>query len=209
MSLDLKPRDLADADLQSAAIFGCELVIADELEAYRLRDVLGARPTLDAGVEPTLVAVVSNTDDRRHAEAAGTGFGGVLLLPEKPALLTAQLSVILYAARAFSLRYQSAIEELRLNRRIFQSVTSGISIADATAPDMPLLYVNPGFEMMTGYCLEEVQGIAAFCRTARATTRDWRWYGPRSGKSVSACRCSRTFARTDRRSGTSSISRPS
>ena len=50
------------------------------------------------------------------------------------------------------------MEELALNRRIFQSVTSGISVADAQAPDFPLVYVNPAFEVITGYSLEEVVG---------------------------------------------------
>ena len=50
------------------------------------------------------------------------------------------------------------MEELRLNRNIFKSVTSGISIANAQLPDMPLTYVNPAFEVMTGYSIEEVEG---------------------------------------------------
>ena len=37
-------------------------------------------------------------------------------------------------------------------------MTSGISVANAKLPDLPLVYVNPAFEVMTGYCLEEVQG---------------------------------------------------
>ncbi len=65
---------------------------------------------------------------------------------------------MLYAHRAFARRYQNALEELQLNRRIFRSVTSGISVASASAPDLPLVYVNPAFEVMTGYSLEEVQG---------------------------------------------------
>jgi two-component system sporulation sensor kinase C len=56
------------------------------------------------------------------------------------------------------LRYRDAMEELHLNRLIFQSVTSGITIADALRPDLPLTYVNPAFEAMTGYTFAEVQG---------------------------------------------------
>ena len=50
------------------------------------------------------------------------------------------------------------MEELHVNRQIFHSVTNGISVANATLPDMPLTYVNPAFEVMTGYSLEEVVG---------------------------------------------------
>ena len=84
--------------------------------------------------------------------------GGCWRLPQQPSAVLAQLSVILYAHRAYVLRYESALEELSLNRRIFQSVTSGISVADAMSPDFPLVYVNPAFEVMTGYSLEEVLG---------------------------------------------------
>jgi PAS domain S-box-containing protein len=91
-------------------------------------------------------------------------------LPQPPALLLAHLSVILYAHRAYVQRYESALEELHLNRRIFRSVTSGISVADALEPDFPLVYVNPAFEVMTGYSLEEVVGRN--CRFLQGEDRD-------------------------------------
>jgi diguanylate cyclase (GGDEF)-like protein/PAS domain S-box-containing protein len=43
-------------------------------------------------------------------------------------------------------------------RHIFESVTNGISISDVTDPEMPLIYVNPAFEKLTGYSLNEVSG---------------------------------------------------
>lgn len=49
-------------------------------------------------------------------------------------------------------------EQLRLLRRVVESVPSGITVADAQQPDMPVVYVNPGFERMTGYRAEEVLG---------------------------------------------------
>ncbi|AMP39386.1 MULTISPECIES: EAL domain-containing protein [Ralstonia solanacearum species complex] len=49
-------------------------------------------------------------------------------------------------------------EQLRLLRRVVESVPSGITVADALQPDLPLVYVNPGFERMTGYRAEEVLG---------------------------------------------------
>ena len=93
----------------------------------------------------------------------------MLTLPQQPAAVLAQLSVILYAHRAYIRRYESAIEELNLNRRIFRSVTSGISVADALSPDFPLVYVNPAFEVMTGYRLEDIEG-----RNCRFLQRDER-----------------------------------
>ena len=97
-------------------------------------------------------------------------FDGILYLPQDLGPLTAQLGIFLYTHRAFARRFHTAMEELQLNRRIFASVTSGISVANATLPDLPLVYVNPAFEVMTGYGLEEVQGKN--CRFLQGADRD-------------------------------------
>ncbi|TRW89704.1 PAS domain S-box protein [Candidatus Methylobacter oryzae] len=47
---------------------------------------------------------------------------------------------------------------LRLLERAVEASTSSISMADATKPDMPLIYVNPAFEHITGYDRDEVLG---------------------------------------------------
>lgn len=49
--------------------------------------------------------------------------------------------------------------ELHLAFRIFDSVCNGITICDAALPDIPLIYMNPAFERMTGYELKEVVGL--------------------------------------------------
>lgn len=44
---------------------------------------------------------------------------------------------------------------------LYQAITAtnnSIMITDATTSDYPIVYVNPGFEMMTGYSFEEVKG---------------------------------------------------
>ncbi|MDO9710160.1 PAS domain-containing protein [Paracraurococcus lichenis] len=40
----------------------------------------------------------------------------------------------------------------------FDSLSHAITIASATMPGMPLVYVNPGFEKFTGYSRHEVLG---------------------------------------------------
>ncbi|MFZ2406887.1 MAG: PAS domain-containing protein [Methylobacter sp.] len=47
---------------------------------------------------------------------------------------------------------------LRLLERAMEASASGISMADVNSPDMPLIYVNPAFEHMTGYSRNEVIG---------------------------------------------------
>jgi two-component system, sporulation sensor kinase C len=58
----------------------------------------------------------------------------------------------------FDSRIPSVMDDPHLARAIFRSVTSGICIADATVTDMPVVYVNPAFEAMTGYSLQEIRG---------------------------------------------------
>lgn len=47
---------------------------------------------------------------------------------------------------------------LRLSDRVLANVSNGVSIADASQPDLPLLYVNHAFEQITGYKAAEAIG---------------------------------------------------
>jgi PAS domain S-box-containing protein len=60
-------------------------------------------------------------------------------------------------------------KELALHRSILNSVTSGVCIVDATIRDMPITYVNPAFEAITGYSLAEM--IGKNCRILQGTQR--------------------------------------
>ena len=157
--LELVPIDLDAHTLDSATLAALEIIIAEEPQARIIQGILSEREEHAEGINPAIVAVhLVNRPTDQIDLPTDTPFDGVLTLPIEPVSLVAQLSLILYAHRAFARRYNSALEELHLNRRIFRSVTSGISIANATLPDMPLVYVNPAFEVMTGYALEEVIG---------------------------------------------------
>ncbi len=48
--------------------------------------------------------------------------------------------------------------QLRLLKRSIESAANGIAIADARQPDLPLIYVNPAFETITGYPAQECLG---------------------------------------------------
>ena len=43
-------------------------------------------------------------------------------------------------------------------RRQWQALNAGVVISDARLPDMPIVYVNPMFESMSGYTMAEVVG---------------------------------------------------
>ncbi len=49
-------------------------------------------------------------------------------------------------------------EALRLRDRAIETISQGLVIADATRADAPILYVNPGFEHITGYSADEALG---------------------------------------------------
>ena len=51
------------------------------------------------------------------------------------------------------------LEELALKDRALEEAFDGITISDARRPDNPLIYVNSGFERLTGYLRTEVLGL--------------------------------------------------
>ena len=136
-----------------------EFIVADEHIAQKLLSLFEEHQEGEDGMSPALIAVTRlDTEEPAKAPAIDFNFDGILQFPMTPAEISSQLSVIMYAHSAFAKRYSSAWRELRLNRRIFGSVTAGISVASTTLPDLPLVYVNTAFETMTGYSRLEVQG---------------------------------------------------
>jgi len=67
-------------------------------------------------------------------------------------------------------RHREAQERLLLLQRAVESSMNGIIIADAQAPDMPVIYVNPAFESITGYAAGEA--IGRNCRFLHADDAD-------------------------------------
>ena len=172
--LEMEPILLEAGELQEPGrLDAVEILLAEECVAEKFARATGSFEYRRDGLHMALVAVTASMSaegallPKREVEQP---FAGILPLPQKPAAVLAQLSVILYAHRAYVQRYESALEELSLNRRIFQSVTSGISVADAIAEDLPLVYVNPAFEVMTGYSLEDIVGRN--CRFLQQLDRD-------------------------------------
>lgn len=61
-------------------------------------------------------------------------------------------------------------EELYIRNQTMDFASDGISIADATQPNLPLIYVNPAFEQITGYSRDEV--IGKNCRFLQGSDTD-------------------------------------
>jgi len=65
-----------------------------------------------------------------------------------------------------------AAEMLWLHDRAIAAASTGITIADARQPDMPLIFANPMFERMTGYDAAAVLGLN--CRFLQGVDTDQR-----------------------------------
>ena len=102
----------------------------------------------------------------------------------------------------FQDRPPSVMDDPRLAAMIFRSVTSGICIADATLPDMPVVYVNPAFEAMTGYSMDEMLGRN--CRILQTSATEQTDQNDRAGirHAIAERRESLTVLRNFRKDGT-------
>lgn len=63
-----------------------------------------------------------------------------------------------------------AMEDIELRNIAIANVTSGVTVADARQPDLPLIYVNRGFQEITGYSAKEAVGRS--CRFLQGDDRD-------------------------------------
>ena len=69
-----------------------------------------------------------------------------------------------------SISNETLVEQLLLKDRALASAAEGITIADALAPDRPLIYANEGFCRLTGFSVEET--IGSNCRFLQGPDTD-------------------------------------
>ncbi|EME71287.1 Signal transduction histidine kinase [Paramagnetospirillum caucaseum] len=85
---------------------------------------------------------------RHSVEAIAWPVGGVTLIV-----------LGLTAAMASMLRHRGRDEaRLRLSDMVLSNVSNGVTIAEVGARDLPLIYVNPAFERITGYTAQSALG---------------------------------------------------
>jgi diguanylate cyclase (GGDEF)-like protein/PAS domain S-box-containing protein len=129
---------------------GLPLIVTDDERAIA--------PGADFGKDDSPLIIEVRDDARPDDPEQNAQPAWVLHRPLRVAAVSAQLRQAAYANRIFATRHHSILEELHRSRKIFDSVGNGIMIADARAPDLPLVYVNAAFERMTGYSAGEVYG---------------------------------------------------
>lgn len=97
--------------------------------------------------------------------------------------------------------------QLRILESSVASSINGVVICDARKPDLPIVYVNPAFERITGYAREEAVGATAASCRARTPSRVPPWRCGRASPTVAMCTSSSaTIVVTAPPSGTTSIS---
>ena len=84
-------------------------------------------------------------------------------------LALGQTGLLLFTFKDISERLQ-ALHDIELRNVAIANVTSGVTIADARQPDLPLIYVNQGFQDVTGYSGREAVGRS--CRFLQGNDRD-------------------------------------
>src|SRR5438132_16419 len=86
--------------------------------------------------------------------------GALIVLPLLGFLLwtSGRLQAEYQRAREESARAMAAEATLRLRDRAIAETSNGILITDPHQPDNPIIYVNPAFERITGYRMDEVLG---------------------------------------------------
>ena len=60
---------------------------------------------------------------------------------------------------------------LEIRDRALEAATSGVVIADATEPGLPMVYMNPAFERLTGYSASELTGRSCSILQGAGTDR--------------------------------------
>jgi hypothetical protein len=144
LPLTLRDPEQSGPDHSGANQFAmCELIIAEEARADAVRSAIPHSLIENPRLPPALIVL----RDAGAPEDAVTdlNFDGILQLPFTSEEVTLRLRDIVHAHRSLIRRCLPLLDELSLSRGVMRSVTNGITIADATLPDLPLIYINPAF----------------------------------------------------------------
>ncbi|TKX56467.1 PAS domain-containing protein [Halorubrum sp. SS7] len=165
------------------AAFDCCLLDAGAFEA--VGDELDARRERADPTFLPFVLLVSEESRGRPTERTWGRVDDVIELPVgRQALLTRVSNLI--ERRLTSLRLRRTVADLRLKERAMDEAPVGITLARAAGDDNPLLYINEGFETLTGYGEERLGEDCRFLQgpdTSDETRAEIR-AGLREGRSV-------------------------
>ncbi|MFC7176130.1 PAS domain-containing protein [Halosegnis marinus] len=139
---------------------GTDVCVVDPKGFAEVREALSAWKRRERPAAAPVLLVAGATEDElwtRYAEAMGESLDAIQPVPAPRRAVRARVDGLL-SVRHESLLAADRRARLELYERAMNGANVGISIADATAEDLPLVYVNDGFEEMTGYDRAEVLG---------------------------------------------------
>ena len=140
---------------------------ANPAASYELQreteDLLG-RPVSD--IEPDsseqriqeMFARVDSSDEVRFKSQLRRKDNSQLAVDVSVTAIEAENEPMLFAAARNIERQKQFERELELYKTAISATDNGVTIADATQPDLPIIHANAGFYKMTGYNAEEVLG---------------------------------------------------
>ncbi|MBI3414163.1 MAG: PAS domain-containing protein [Verrucomicrobia bacterium] len=114
--------------------------------------------------------VAQNGPDNSAAKQTLSAPGNNAAAQQKLAAATEALLNTKNELELKTLELQQTLEQLRLQQQVVRHATNGIVICDAQQPELPLTFVNPAFEHITGYVAAEVLGRN--CRFLQVTNLD-------------------------------------
>ena len=106
-----------------------------------------------------------------YADAMGRQLDAVQSIPVPKRAILARVRGLL-ETRRFSRAAEERHERLELYERAMDGANVGITIADASDPDLPLVYINGGFEAITGY--GPAESLGRNCRFLQGEGTDQR-----------------------------------
>jgi diguanylate cyclase (GGDEF)-like protein/PAS domain S-box-containing protein len=147
------------------AVFA-ESMPAVPVPGVRGHDVLADDPLLQewaiAVVGPDFAGALVARDVGDHVPEGKRRFDYVVTYDRDTVVAAAALMMRRLGRRADDVDGARALGQqpsrLELLTRAVSATDNGIVIADVRAEDMPLIYVNPGFQRLTGYAAEEILG---------------------------------------------------
>ncbi|WP_372760590.1 EAL domain-containing protein [Pseudoalteromonas sp.] len=149
---------------------GCELLKRplDELQQMHFGAVV-VKEQLPQVTAYFYSALAGNSES---FEVSVTSHGGAqyeLQITIIPTWIDGKVVGVIGIAKDITQRLQTE-KQLRLFKRAVDASSNGVVITDITKPDMPVSYVNHGFEKLTGYTQAEIAGKN--CRFLQGKERD-------------------------------------
>lgn len=106
---------------------------------------------------------------REYADAMGERLDAVQSIPVPKRAIVSQVRGLL-ETRRHSLAAKRRHEQLELYRRAMDGANVGITVADASDPELPLVYANDGFDEITGY--DRSESLGRNCRFLQGERTD-------------------------------------